>query len=91
MGCKIGPDHENPDRARGEKVRGSHDHVGIDRGKVEEQYPRPKNHDTYRSDDKKFGCHDNMEIRAKTSKIKGWYICSGTHDYESCESQEGVN
>ena len=32
----------NPDRSRGEEVRGSHGHCGGDRDKVEEQRPHPK-------------------------------------------------
>ena len=51
-------------------MRGAHDHGGRDRGKVEEQRPRPKNHDTYRSDGKKFGCHGDMERKVRNHQKK---------------------
>ncbi|KAH0708953.1 hypothetical protein KY284_010380 [Solanum tuberosum] len=76
--------HEKPDRARGEEVRGSHDHGGGDRGKVEEQRPHPKNHDTYKSDGKKFGRQSDVERKTKPTKGNSCYICSGPHGYARC-------
>uniref|UniRef100_M0ZXX2 Uncharacterized protein n=1 Tax=Solanum tuberosum TaxID=4113 RepID=M0ZXX2_SOLTU len=38
--------HEKPDRIGGEDMRGCHDDSGGDCGKVEEQRPHPKKHDT---------------------------------------------
>ena len=42
--------HEKANHARGEEKRGSHNHGGGDCGKLEEQWPHPKNHDTSKSD-----------------------------------------
>ncbi|XP_049394675.1 uncharacterized protein LOC125858961 [Solanum stenotomum] len=75
---------EKPDRARGEEMRGSHDHGGGDRGKGEEQRPHPKNHDTYKSDGKKSGRHGNMERKIEVANKGGCYICGGPHGYARC-------
>ena len=42
--------NEKADKARAEEKRGSHTHGRGDCGKVEEQWPHPKKHDTYKSD-----------------------------------------
>ena len=74
--------HEKPDRANEEEVRGSHDHGGGDRGKIEEHQPHPKNHDTYKSDGKKFGRQSNVERKTDPTKRNCCYICSGSHAIE---------
>uniref|UniRef100_M1CS48 Uncharacterized protein n=1 Tax=Solanum tuberosum TaxID=4113 RepID=M1CS48_SOLTU len=49
-------------------MRGSHDQGGGDRDKNKEQQPHLKNHDTYKSDAKKFGRQNDAQKKAHTTK-----------------------
>ena len=75
--------HENPDRAKGDEMRGSYDHGGGDRGKGKEQRPHPKKHDTFKYDGKKYGCHGYTDKNIEVAK-RGGYICGGPHGYARC-------
>jgi len=47
-----------------------------------EQQPHPKNHDTYKSDRKKFGRQSHVDRKTWTIKGDGFYIYDEPHDYE---------
>ncbi|TMW81189.1 hypothetical protein EJD97_011267 [Solanum chilense] len=82
--------HKKPDRARGEEMRGSHDHGGGDLTEGEEQRPHPKKHDTYKSDGKKFVRHGDTEIKIEVAKTGGCYICGEPHSFESNPKEYGA-
>lgn len=76
--------HEKPVRAKRKEIRGGHDNGGGDRGKGQEKRPRLKNHNSYKSNGKKFVCHDDTEKKTEVAKRGGSYICGGLHGSARC-------
>ena len=63
--------HEKPDKAKREEMRGRPDNGGGDRDKGGKQRPHPNNHDTYKSDGKKFVRHGDTKRKTEVAKRGG--------------------
>uniref|UniRef100_M1AFJ1 Uncharacterized protein n=1 Tax=Solanum tuberosum TaxID=4113 RepID=M1AFJ1_SOLTU len=85
--CRLIEAH---DKVKEKDVRTSHDKGGGDRVRGKENQAYPKQHDSYKSDGKQFGCQNYKEKKAQTTKRDGCYICGGPHGYARCPEMKNL-